>query len=264
VQANQDFYDHTLVPLGEPQLPALQPELTVDALDRRRTLLQQLDNQAARLEKSPAVNLLSRRQREAFDLLLSPAARAAFDLSREPLAARDRYGRDMFGSSVLLARRLVEAGVTFVTVHTETRGNGHWDTHENNFRMLRHFLLPFLDQALSALLEDLTRRGLWDRVLVMVAGDMGRTPRVNAKAGRDHWPQCGFCLLAGAGIKQGIVHGASDRQGAFPKDHPVSPGDLVATVYQLVGVDPALTVPDLTGRPVSVTHGGVPIKAVLA
>src|SRR5438270_7448994 len=159
------------------------------------------------------------RQRLDFQLLTSQAARRAFDLSKEPAAVRDRYGRDTFGASVLLARRLVEAGITFVTVHTEAKGNGHWDTHENNFNMLQHYLLPFLDQALSALLEDLSDRGLLETTLVVVTGDMGRAPRVNAKAGRDHWPQCGFTLLAGAGIKEGVVWGTSDRQAAYPVEH---------------------------------------------
>src|SRR5205823_14120151 len=113
-------------------------------------------------------------------LLMSANARGAFDLGRENSAVRDRYGRNLFGSSVLLARRLVEAGATYITIHTEARGNGHWDTHENNFNMLRHWLLPFLDRALSALLEDLDQRGLSETTLVLVTGDMGRTPRVNA------------------------------------------------------------------------------------
>ena len=171
---------------------------------------------------------------------------------------------NVFGQSLLLARRLVESGVTFVTIHTEARGNGHWDTHQNNFNMLRHWLLPFLDRAVSALLEDLDQRGLLQSTLLVVTGDMGRTPRINAKAGRDHWPQCGFCLLAGGGVREGMVHGASDRQGAYPIEHPVSPGDLVSTIYQLVGVDPELMVPDLTGRPIAVSQGGAPIRAVLA
>src|SRR5262249_49751380 len=151
----------------------------------------------------------------------------------------------------------------FVTVHTEAKGNGHWDTHENNFNLLKHFLLPYTDRGTTALLEDLSQRGLWETTLVVVTGDMGRTPRVNAKAGRDHWPQCGFCLLAGGGIKPGLVYGTSDRHGAYPKDRPVSPGDLVATIYQLLGVDPELTVPDQTGRPISVAHGGQPLREIL-
>jgi uncharacterized protein (DUF1501 family) len=226
--------------------------------------LQQINQQAARLESSRALDMMDHRQRQAFDLLLNASSRSAFDLSREPALVRERYGRNLFGSSVLLARRLVEAGVTFITIHTESKANGHWDTHENNFNMLRHWLLPYLDRSLSALLEDLTQRGLFDSTLVVVMGDMGRTPRINAKAGRDHWPQCGFCLLAGGGVKQGFVHGNSDRQAGYPRDFPVSPGDLCATIYELVGVDPEMTVPDFTGRPVHVSLGGQPVRAVLA
>jgi hypothetical protein len=258
-----DFYNHTFMPLGDPQLPSLRPDLSVDALDRRRTLLQQIDDLAGRTF-SLGESLMSHRQREAFDLLVSPAARQAFDLEKEPAAVRELYGRNLFGSSTLLARRLVEAGVTFVTIHTEAKPNGHWDTHENNFNMLRHVLLPFLDRAVPALLDDLDRRGLLQTTLVMVMGDMGRTPRVNKKAGRDHWPKCGFCLLAGGGLKEGLVLGSSDRQGAYPKDRPVSPGDLVATVYHLMGADPEATVPDQTGRPIPVSHGGQPITEILA
>jgi hypothetical protein len=263
VDANNDFYDHTLAPaVGDPRLPTLQPELTLDALDRRRTLLEQLESRAAGLDTA-GPRVMGRRRREAFDLLLSAAARRAFDLGQEPPAVRDRYGRDLFGSSVLLARRLVEAGVTFITVHTEHKANGHWDTHDNNFKLLQHVLLPFLDRAVSALFEDLDARGLLETTLVVVMGDMGRTPRVNARAGRDHWPQCGFCLLAGGGTKPGIVLGASDKTAAYPKDRPVSPGDLVATIYQLLGIDPEMHVPDQTGRPLSITHGGRPIWEIM-
>jgi len=259
-----DFYNHDLVPLGEPRLPSLQPEVTLDALDRRRTLLEQLDHKAGALQADRGVALMSRRQQEGFDLLLTASARTAFDLNQEPVPVRDRYGRDVFGSSVLLARRLVEAGVTFVTVHTEAKGNGHWDTHANNFGMLRHWLLPFLDRAVSNLLQDLVDRSLFDSTLVVVTGDMGRSPRINAKAGRDHWTQCGFCLLAGGGVKQGLVYGVSDRSGAYVKDLPVSPGDLVATVYRLAGVDPEMTVNDQTGRPHHISHGGQVLQGVLA
>jgi hypothetical protein len=257
-----DTYNPSLVPLGEPHLPSLTGDVTLDLLDRRRTLLEQMEATVRGLDTAPVRQVVGNRTR-ALDLLHSPTARAAFDLSREPDRLRERYGRHVMGASFLLARRLVEAGVTFVTVHTETKGNGHWDTHENNFNMLRHWLLPFLDTALTALLHDLEVRGLLATTLVAVMGDMGRTPRVNAKAGRDHWPQCGFCLLAGGGVKAGHVHGASDRHGLAPREHPVSPGDLVATIYQLVGVDPELTVPDLTGRPIAINHGGRPLHEVL-
>jgi hypothetical protein len=262
--SDRDSYDPTLRPMGDPQLPSLEATVTLDALDRRRSLLHQVNTQAARLESSRALETMDQRQRQAFDLLLNATSRSAFDLSQEPLATRERYGRDLFGSSALLARRLVEAGVTFITIHTESKGNGHWDTHDNNFNMLREWLLPYLDRVLTALFEDLHQRGLWSSTLVMVNGDMGRTPRINARAGRDHWPQCGFCLFAGGGVKPGHVHGRSDRQGGYPTDFPVTPGDLCATVYQLLGLDPHMMVPDQTGRPLHVAHGGEPIQAILA
>jgi hypothetical protein len=260
---DKNFYNHKIVPRGEPRLPPLPVNVTVDGLNRRRTLLEQVDEKARRLG-SADMELMTSRQQLAFQLLTSPAARRAFDLGREPTAVRDRYGRDTFGASVLLARRLVEAGVTFVTVHTEAKGPGHWDTHENNFNMLEHLLLPFLDRTLTSLLEDLAQRGLLKTTLVVVTGDMGRAPRVNAKAGRDHWPQCGFCLLAGGGVKEGVVYGTSDKIGAYPTEHPVAPGDLVATVYHQLGVDPDTTVPDQLGRPIAITHGGEPIHGILA
>jgi hypothetical protein len=259
-----DFYNPALVPMGDPKLPSLTSDLTLDALDRRRSLVEQFDAHAASLHTSASAAGHAERRRQAFDLLLSDAARNAFDLQKEPHKLRERYGRDLFGSSTLLARRLVEAGVTFVAVHTEAKGNGHWDTHENNFNMLRHWLLPFLDRAVTALVEDLDARGLLATTLVVVTGDMGRTPRINGKAGRDHWPQCGFCLLAGAGVKAGYVHGSTDKTASYPKDHPVSSGDLVATIYHLLGVDPEATVPDQTRRPTHISHGGHVVHGVLA
>lgn len=259
-----DFYSDKLVAMGEPTLPSAGAGMTLDALDRRRTLLGQLDACAKRADRIPEGRGLTRRQRDAFDLLLSNKAREAFALDREPERVRDAYGRDLFGQSVLLARRLVEHGVTFVTIHTEARGNGHWDTHNNNFNMLRNVLLPFLDRAVSVLLDDLAARGLLDSTLVVVNGDMGRTPRVNKAAGRDHWPQCGFALLAGGGTKAGMVYGTSDKTAAFPTSDPVSPGDLVSTVYHVLGLDPHAMVPDQTGRPIAVGHGGGVLTRVLA
>jgi hypothetical protein len=257
--ADNGFYNPNLPLTGEPRLPKLGGELTLDALNTRRTLVEQLEAKSAHFEAHGH----SIRRDAAFDLLLSPKAKTAFDLSQEPLKLRDRYGRDIFGQSVLLARRLVEAGVTFVTIHTEAKPNGHWDTHENNFNMLKGLLLPFLDRSVSALLDDLSDRGLLEETLVVVTGDMGRTPKVNGKAGRDHWPQCGFCLFAGGGTKAGVVHGVTDKIAAFPTDHPVSAGDLVATVYHLVGVDSEATVPDHTNRPTHISHGGKPVREVL-
>jgi len=256
VEGTRDFYDHTLVPMGSPQLPRISGDLTLDALNQRRSLLEQLD-------RSAEGTVLQKQREQAFELLLSNRARDAFDIEREHPALRDRYGRDLFGSSTLMARRLVEAGCAFVMVHTEARGNGHWDTHNNNFNMLKTWLLPYLDRAVSALIDDLEARGLMDRVLVVVCGDMGRSPKVNAKAGRDHWPQAGFALTFGAGIKRGLVHGATDTRAAYTKDMPVTPGDLAATIYHLLGVDPETTVADHTGRPTHISHGGSPIRGIL-
>jgi hypothetical protein len=256
--ADKDFYNPDVPLTGEPRLPKIGGDITLDALNDRRSLVQQLDAKAAYLDAHHTT-----RRDAAFDLLLSPKAKTAFNLSLEPAKLRDRYGRDVFGQSALLARRLVEAGVTFVTIHTEAKPNGHWDTHNNNFNMLKKLLLPFLDRALSALVDDLSDRGLLDSTLVVVTGDMGRTPKVNGAAGRDHWPQCGFCLFAGGGTKPGAVHGTSDKIAAFPTDHPVSAGDLVSTVYHLVGVDPEGMVPDHTNRPTHISHGGKPIRGIL-
>src|SRR5262249_26993338 len=148
---DKDFYDPTLVPLGDPKLPSLTADVTLDALDKRRSLVEQVDRAAKVLDTSANASGHGARRQQAFELRLSATARRACDLEKEPLSLRERYGRDLFGSSTLLARRLVESGVTFVAVHTEAKGNGHWDTHENNFNMLRQWLLPFLDRAVSAL-----------------------------------------------------------------------------------------------------------------
>jgi Protein of unknown function (DUF1501) len=258
-----DFYNADKMPMGDPRLPDLSGDLTLDALDRRRSLLTQLDDSTHRLAKSAETARLTRQQAKAFDLLLSKKAREAFDVSREQPPVRDRYGRDLFGSSTLLARRLVESGVSYVAIHTEAKPNGHWDTHANNFNMLKKLLLPFLDRAVSALIEDLDARGMLTSTLVVVTGDMGRTPRVNKQAGRDHWPQCGFCILAGGGTRPGVI-GTSDTQAAYPVEQPVSSGDLAATMYHLMGVNPEATVPDQTGRPVHISHGGKVVRQALA
>ena len=262
---DKNSYD-PITPWGEPLFPSLEPlsALTADRLDRRRSLLQQIDTQVAKLESRQAINHMSQQQRQALALLTSSKTRQAFDLSKESPVLRDRYGRDLYGSSLLMARRLVEAGTTFVAVNTESRGGGHWDTHEKNFFMLKGYLLPLLDRVFSALLEDLEDRGLLDSTLVGVMGDMGRTPRVNARAGRDHWPQCGFALLAGGGTKGGAVFGETDKQSAYPINNPVSPGDICATIYELLGVDSTITIPDHLARPVHIAHGGAPVRAIMA
>jgi Protein of unknown function (DUF1501) len=252
-----------VIPMGEPQMPALDGlgEMTANRLDNRRTLVEQLDGLFAKTRDGGAIDRLDHFQKRAWSLLCSSKTRDAFDLSGESPETRARYGRHLSGSSMLVARRLVEAGVPFVSVHAEIFGDyGHsYDMHENNFGMLKNSNLPILDQAWPALIQDLDDRGLLETTIVVVMGEMGRSPRINAKAGREHWPQCGFCLFAGGGIRPGTVFGATDKQAAYPAGNPVSPGDLVATIYHLLGVDPHMTVPDRLGRPMSIAHGGEPI-----
>jgi hypothetical protein len=254
-------------PIGEPLMPSLDalPEMTVDRLDSRRSLLDQLNDQFRIWNASPSIQTMGKHNQQAFALLSSSKTREAFDVSREPDAVRERYGRSLSGSSLLVARRLVEAGVTYVSVHAEIFGsNGHsYDMHENNFGMLKDENLPILDMAYPALIQDLDERGLLDSTLVVVMGEMGRSPKINAKAGRDHWPQCGFSLLTGGGVKSGMVFGATDKHAAYPTRDPVSPGDVVATIYHLLGIDPHMTVPDLSGRPIAIAHGGEPIWDVI-
>jgi len=254
---------------GEPRLAAgATGGLTVDALHTRRRLLEQLDGGLRRAE-SDALRGYGANQNAAFGLLTSSEVRQAFDLSREPDRLRERYGRTLFGSSALLARRLVERGVRFVTVSWDNFSNRYrvsneaWDTHENNFPILRSTHLPGLDQTYSALMEDLDSRGLLDETLVVMMGEMGRTPRINDKGGRDHWTFCYSVLLAGAGVRGGTVYGTSDGQAAYVRDNPVHIRDIIATVYHCVGIDPDMPVHDRSGRPIPVAHGGRPVADIL-
>jgi hypothetical protein len=256
-------YDPSIA-LGEPVLPSLGalPDITVNRLDRRRTLLQQVDDSMAAIDNTRKTRTMNHFQSKVFELLTSAKTRGAFDLSQETDETRDRYGRNLWGSRRLIARRLVEAGSTFITVHWEAKGANHWDLHGNNFKMCRSHL-PQLDQLTATLILDLEQRGLLDSTLVVIMGEMGRSPRINAKAGRDHWPQCGFVLLAGGGVRRGMVLGKTDAQAAYPTERPVSAGDMAATIYQLLGIDPAMTVNDLGGRPVHINHGGVPVWEII-
>lgn len=261
------YYDPVMA-VGEPVPPTAEAlaEMTVERLDRRRSLIAQIDSEFARTQESAAIDTMSDAQRRAFLLLTSGRTRDAFDLNLEPASIREAYGRHLPGASLLIARRLVESGVPFVSVHQEIFDHyGHsYDMHSNNFSMLRNLNLPLLDQVIPALLQDLDSRGLLDSTLVVVMGEMGRTPKVNASAGRDHWPQCGFSLLFGGGVRQGLVYGSTDSIGAYPDSHPVSPADFVATVYQLMGIDPHMTVPDRSGRPIFIAHGGEPVHEIIA
>lgn len=261
------YYDPVMA-VGEPVPPTAEAlaDMTVERLDRRRSLMSQIDSEFARTQESSAIDTMSEAQRRAFLLLTSGRTRDAFDLNLEPASIREAYGRHLPGASLLIARRLVESGVPFVSVHQEIFDYyGHsYDMHSNNFSMLRNLNLPLLDQVIPALLQDLDSRGLLDSTLVVVMGEMGRTPKVNASAGRDHWPQCGFSLLFGGGVKQGLVYGSTDSIGAYPDSHPVSPADFVATIYQLMGIDPHMTVPDRSGRPIFIAHGGEPVHEIIA
>jgi hypothetical protein len=239
------------------------------------------DQLRSRSERTTA--LADRRLREqldrAFRLLSSEAIREAVDITREPLATREKYGlpklplplgpagngghngfaRELRGQNLLLARRLVEAGVPFVNVYDFKQQGQNWDSHADNFGQHKDFLLPPADQALAALIEDLDQRGLLDTTLVVALGEFGRTPKINAQGGRDHWPDCYSVLLAGGGVTGGAVFGASDRIGAYPAVDPVTPGDLAATIYWRFGLDPAAEIHDHSGRPHRLA-AGEPIK----
>jgi len=262
---------------GEPRLEDidLREGITLGRLSTRRSLLEQFDEQMRQVEKTSGnfggrAAQFSRNKQLAFDLLTSQRVRSAFDLREESDAHRERYGRTLFGASTLMARRLVEAGVRFINVSWDNFSKRYevskaaWDTHENNFPMLRNTLLPGFDQTFSAFIEDLDQRGLLDETLVVVMGEMGRTPKVNAKGGRDHWTNCYSVVLAGAGVQGGTLYGESDSDAAFIKDKPVHIRDICATIYHCLGIDPEMVVYDRTNRPIPIAHGGRPLLEILS
>lgn len=250
--------------LPELSLPA---NLTPERLENRREIMGLIDNAARVLEISPRARGIDAHHQRALRMLTSPTFRRAFDLASEPAAVRERYGRTTYGQGCLLARRLVEAGVRFVTVYFaasiggQSVVSGGWDTHgfNNNpmYPILNQYLMPITDGTLPTLLTDLDERGMLDDTLVIWAGEFGRSPRINNIAGRDHWPQCYTVLLAGGGVKRGYVHGASDRHGAYPALDPVRPEDLSATLFHLLGVDPHTEVRDPLNRPLPISTGSV-------
>ena len=201
--------------------------------------------------------------REGFSALALASRPASVRPGLEDPKLRDRYGRHKLGQSVLLARRLVEAGVRFVTVY-DGQYNGqtaNWDSHENVFGRLKNDLAPPADQSFAALITDLASRGLLEETLVIAMGEFGRTPKINGNAGRDHWPNCYSIILAGGGVRGGITYGSSDKFGAYPDSDAVSPGDLAATLFWRFGLDPAQDIVDLTGRPYTLAIGQ-PITAL--
>ncbi len=252
------------------------PDLTLRAdvdpgrLDDRRGLLSQVNAQLDALKRSGVAGTMGAYQQRAFTLLTSDRTRRAFDLSREPDALRAAYGRNIYGQTCLLARRLVEAGTRMVVVRWAPDCNATWDTHGTianqppSFQVLKGTLLPQLDAGLGTLLEDLHQRGLLEETLVVTMGEFGRSPKVNPWAGRDHWPRCYSVFLAGGGVRGGHVYGQSDCIGADPAEDPVTPHDVVATLYTLLGIPPETELPDQLGRPVRLGGPGQVLRGVMA
>ncbi len=236
----------------------LRDGITPARLESRRELLRLVDDERTRIEKLGALTDMNDFQQRAFNLLSSGEARQAFDLSREPDTVRERYGRNIHGQCVLLARRLVEHGVPLVSVNWHNDGRNFWDTHGNNFNRLKDDLIPPADQALGALLEDLGERGMLDETIIAWVGEFGRKPTITpGNAGREHWPRCYSGLLAGGGIAGGAVLGSSDAQGRYPEESPVSPGDYAATLLHALGLAPETLIHDHLGRPTPLCRGRV-------
>jgi hypothetical protein len=230
--------------------------LTLDRLRRRRVMVQALDGFARDVPATPLTQSRDQFTDEAYDLLTSSAAQAAFKIDDEPVAVRDRYGRTPEGQSCLLARRLIEAGVMFVTLNDRGTAQLAWDTHQQNFPRIKNTLAPPIDRGVSTLLADLAERGLLESTLVLMMGEFGRTPRINPMAGRDHHGRANSVVLAGAGLPRGLVLGKTDAKGDLPTEHPVTPADLAATIYTRLGIDPAFQFLTPDGRPIRLVDNG--------
>ncbi|HJZ92303.1 MAG TPA: DUF1501 domain-containing protein [Gemmataceae bacterium] len=256
------------------------PAELADKLHDRRTLLAKIDTARRELDNSGAMSAMDAFSRKAVELVTSTKARDAFDLAREPQSVRDRYGMHRYGQRCLLARRLVEAGCSFVTMVLENPSppggsfpkdvTYNWDSHAVNCHIFTDakYRLPFYDRAVTALIEDLYARGLDRRVMLIVTGEFGRTPKLeyeqsSGRPGRDHWPQAMSLVVAGGGMRVGQVVGSTDSKGAHPKDRPLTPNDLWATMYQHLGIDPEKTFPDHSGRPMAILPHGEPIRELV-
>jgi hypothetical protein len=241
----------------------LSQDLSIDRLNDRRSLLSAIDALRREMDRSGQFESLDEFDQAAFDLVAGERTRKAFDLALEDPQTRDRYGRNSWGQSTLLARRLAEAGTTFVSCHF-----GGWDHHWDLKAGMENYL-PKIDQLVHALLTDLSDRGILDRVLVVLCGEFSRTPRMNdggnggpplsmGTPGRDHWGQSMFCFLAGGGVQGGRIIGATDRLGERPIERPLMPGDIHHTIFHVLGVDPGISFPDHSGRPIiAIDHGAV-------
>ena len=256
--------DQALLP-ADVKIKALdsQPDLTTVRLTDRQQLRQQFNQLSQQLDQVANEQSLNGYYARAVNLLASAKTREAFDLAKEPQQLRDRYGKTEFGQRCLLARRLSESGVPLVNVSYCHTPSGSWDTHGQNFKKMKESLGPDLDTALTALVGDLKERGMLSDTLLVVNAEFGRTPAINKNAGRDHWPWVYSLVLAGAGVKEGTVYGASDKSAAYPASKPHDPADMAATIYHLLGVAPDTRIYDSLRRP----HGlviGSPIEPLLA
>ncbi|MGD9723089.1 MAG: DUF1501 domain-containing protein [Pirellulales bacterium] len=241
---------------------ALDEGLTLDRLAGRRSLVDQFDSARRVLDRSGVERSYDKFRQRALSLVSSEKVRTALDVRHESAATRDRYGRHLFGQSTLVARRLVEAGSRFVTVAWDAVDGYSWDSHVTSNDLKNH-LIPGLDQALSSLLVDLDERGLLDETLVVAIGEMGRTPKATDGWGRNHWSTLFPAVIAGAGVRGGTVFGTSDRDAAYALDHPTSPEDLSATIFERLGIDPELRIHDQQDRPVPLVEGGRVIREIL-
>jgi len=252
-------------PDWKPQAFSLPSDMTLDRLESRSHLLKTLESQQSAFDRAAQSGILSHQQIQAFEMLSSPKVKQAFDLSQESAQTRDRYGRNIHGQCVLMARRLVEHGVSLVSVNWHNDGQNFWDTHGNNFSCLKEDLLPEFDRAFSALIEDLASRGLLAQTLLLVTSEMGRKPKIGdprsggaSGAGRDHWTHCLTDVLAGGGIRGGQTFGSSDRFAEYPANKPVTPADITKTVYHAMGIH-NLEAFDNQNRPYNLLEEGTAI-----
>jgi hypothetical protein len=237
----------------------MPPGIDRARFDRRHQLLRESETSFDRLVERPdLLGSIDQNYSDAHQMILSPRTNAAFQIDQEPEWLRDRYGRSKVGQRLLLARRLIEAGVRFVTIN-EPVG---WDTHADNFNRLRTNL-PVVDRAVSGLIEDLAARGMLEDTLVMMFGEFGRTPKINQQSGRDHWAQAMSIMLAGGGLPAGLVYGATDKNGAFVTDRSHSPADFACTIYTLLGINPHKRYPTPAGQEVPIVPGGAPIAQLM-
>ena len=257
------LHDPNAADFRVPEL-TLQTEVTTNRLQTRRQLFEATGRSPSGDGRSAAVEM-SQMQARALDILSSEQTQRAFRLSDESASLRDSYGRNIYGQSALLARRLIEAGTRVVTISWAPDANATWDTHGGNFEKLKTSLLPQLDSACASLVDDLSHRGMLERTLIAVLGDFGRTPKVNAnQGGRDHWNFCYSLMMVGGGFQRGLIYGSSDSTGAFPASHALVPGDIISTIYRALGVAPAAEIFDQFHRPYRVVPGGEVITDLLA